>query len=55
MTTGTEPGIRTGSERILAINYVKALAIVAVAFTHAGLPLWDPNRNVKLHPVSSRP
>ncbi len=43
MTTGTEPGVRTGSERLLAIDYVKALAIVAVAFTHAGLPPWDPN------------
>ena len=43
MTTATEPGIRTGSERLLAIDYVKALAIVAVTFTHAGIPPWDPN------------
>ncbi len=43
MTTATEAGVRTGSERLLAIDYVKALAIVAVAFTHAGIPPWDPN------------
>jgi len=43
MTGAPELGSEIGSERILAIDYVKALAIVAVAFTHAGIPPWDPN------------
>jgi len=43
MTGAPELGPETESRRILAIDHIKALAIVAVAFTHAGLPPWDPN------------
>lgn len=41
MTEISEPALERRPERVVAIDYIKALAIVAVAFTHAGLPYWD--------------
>ncbi|MFQ5513662.1 MAG: acyltransferase family protein [Myxococcota bacterium] len=38
----TEAGDGGGAGRIVAIDVIKATAIVAVAFTHAGFPSWDP-------------